>query len=193
LSPKLENKLGRILNSTLELGLKETLKNLKEHEKEIISVPLIVIKLEKPEHSTELSVLFHQKYTKPYSIFINDYIILLYEKESHLRSVKQSFFGVTDLIGGTDLVNFNENSFNLGFIKIQDYMKAQEKLVDIQSESDFQDLRKLYRETFKVMFGEYPKEVYFQKFCKAYTDNSEKYSKTLTRESFKAAMKKSLE
>ncbi|KAB2868779.1 MAG: hypothetical protein F9K37_09550 [Bacteroidales bacterium] len=193
ISSKLENKIGSILNATLALTLKETLINLGKFEKEIKSIPLIVIKLEKPEDTTKLSVFFHLKYTKPYSILLNDYIILLYEKESHLKSIKQSFFGITDLIGNTELVNMNESSFKLGYIKDKDFQESQKKLIKNQSENDFKDLRKLYRERSKSIFGEYPKEIYFKKFCKSLTTSSKRNGKTITKENFDAAMKNSLE
>ncbi|NOQ25740.1 MAG: hypothetical protein GQ564_10305 [Bacteroidales bacterium] len=64
----LENKLRVILNDTLELTLEETVENLEKHSFVILSLPMIVVKLEKTEYPTEMPVLFHTKYKKPLAL-----------------------------------------------------------------------------------------------------------------------------
>ncbi|HUW06230.1 MAG TPA: hypothetical protein VMW01_08205 [Williamwhitmania sp.] len=192
LTVNLENKLRKLLNDTLELDLKKTTENMEKLRSKIVSLPLIIIKLEKTEHPTEMPVLFKLKYKKPFSFIINDYVILLYEKKEHLRSVPQKFFGITNMINQEQLLNYNESLFKVGFLGTEQVHQIIKNIVCLIVELDFSFWKRFYREAFKKRFGEYPDESYTQKFFKELTDNDKKIGIKRTRESILEAMNKSL-
>ena len=192
LPQNLENKLQDIINKTLELTLERTIQNFNKYSSNILGFPLIIVKLEKTEHPTEMPILFHLKYKRPFSIIINDYVILFYEKKRHLRSVKQSFFGITDMINPSELLNYNESDFKIGYLEEEKVKEIIKKIVEMQVEDEFNKMRQLYIEMFKNKFGRYPGKHLIKKFLKELVINDKKLGVKRTKESILEAMNKSL-
>jgi hypothetical protein len=105
---KLRNILNTCLNSTLHEIESKTSKNIS------LLSDLAYILLKAPAGVSSNLYISHPRHRFPYCLIINEYVLFFYTKKSHIKGVRQSFYGLDKLIDA-NLVN----DANCGFEKVR--------------------------------------------------------------------------
>ncbi|WP_179346680.1 hypothetical protein [Winogradskyella ursingii] len=91
LKPQEEKKLGRILNKYLVLNIKEL--TFDKNDSDLSDIGYKIVR--SPKFSDKFSTWLHCSpyYERPYSLIIDEYLVFLYFKKSHLKGMVQDFYG----------------------------------------------------------------------------------------------------
>ena len=110
-----EERIRTILDKILDIKIKNTFENASKHSGDLTAIPMCIIKSSKDFPPTSKPFMPNPLINKPFFLIINDYVVLLYEKESHTRSTPHNFYGISRYLK-KDWTNFKETKFTIGFL-----------------------------------------------------------------------------
>lgn len=191
LDKKFEEKLRALLNEILDIKIKNTLERAQFKSEEINSMPLCIIKSSKDITPTSKPIMFNPVINKPYFCIINDYSIMLYEKESHTRSTPHDFYGINKFLEKS-WINFKETKFKLGFLNSQSWNYIITKFMDAAVRQRLKNLTTLFRAMYEHKFHSSPSMDTIQIFIKSALNNDLKLGVKYLKENLLNAMNNTL-
>ena len=108
-----EEKLRKIIDRTLTLDLQSTIVACKHNQKAITQFPLVIshaqtIYDEDNKIKLTENVVYIDPHERPNFLILNDFFIQFYIQKKHVQSSKKFFYGLTDILNGKDIINFEE-------------------------------------------------------------------------------------
>jgi len=191
INEKINESLRIILNNNLEQTLNETIEKANK-DKSIRNYPLAIIKTPKPEQTTSNLIFLHPDLSMPYTCFINDYIVLFYERNTHVNSRFRKLFLMDGLVFPYSITNYNETKFYIDFMTGTKWSIIKVKLIDQMVYSMFDNLLFMYKEMFKKKFNTYPTKENEQTFLNCLVSNNRKIGDKYSKEAIVDAMNKSI-
>jgi hypothetical protein len=125
---KFEERIRDLLNTTLDIKINKILENATIHSDALLSIPLCIIKSTKDFKPTSKPLMVNPLLDKPYFLILNDYVLLIYEKESHTRSTPHDFYGISKFMK-KDWINRGEKKFKFGYLNNKQWTSVTEKFV----------------------------------------------------------------
>jgi hypothetical protein len=170
LDPKFEERIRLILDEILDLKIKDTLKKANDKSKMFTEIPICIIKSSKDIIPTSKPIMFSPTSNKPYFGIINDYAIMLYEKESHTRSTPHDFYGIGKYFK-KEWINLKEEKFQFGFLNINSWDRVKNKFVDAAAKQRLNNLITLFKAMHEHKFKKKPSQETVQKFINSALNN----------------------
>jgi len=155
---KLEEKLRRILDTSLTLDAKRMRENARQISTEICNIPLMVLRTPVTEKNTEKPVFMHEKYKQPHMTILNDYIVGIYSKASNVKGVKQTFFGLDKFLNYIEEINLNEDEFSIGLLSKNAWKEIKSKYIEFFNKNKIAAEKKFYSGFHEKKFGIKPSE-----------------------------------
>ena len=147
LKPDEEEKLKKILNETLSSDRNELLKKALIDASNIKRFPLVAIYLESPENHTGNIVGITPFPTKPYLIFADEYILVLYFKESQTKAPLPNFYGIPSFVNIKKIINIQEESFIFGKLPLPKYEIVNKNFWEMAAEIQLDRLKNQFSRT----------------------------------------------
>jgi len=191
ISEKINESLRNILNNNLEQTLNETIEKTTQ-DNTIRSYPLAIIKTPKPEQTTSNLIFLHPSLSMPYMCFINDYIVLFYERNTHVNSRFRKLFLMDGLVFPYSITNYNETKFYIDFMTGNKWLIIKTKLIDEMVYNMFDNLILMYKEMFKKNFYTYPTKQNEQMFLNYLVGSNRRIGDKYSKEAIIDAMNKSI-
>ncbi len=156
LTAQIENEIRAVLNDVLSEDKKQLLSNIAKAKEIIMSWPIIYGIADTSIDEVYNVVTCEPNNNAPYSLIINEYILLIYLNEEFTKISPQSFFGLENLVTHDNI----SNSKRLTLVKVtaQEYNQACEKLNDKILQQYFNDGKFIFIEMYKKKKGEAPSE-----------------------------------
>jgi len=140
---KFEERIRDLLNKILDTKAKNILENAVSYSADLVSIPLCIIKSTKVFKPTSKPLMVNPLLNKPYFLILNDYILLIYEKESHTRSTPHDFYGISKFIK-KDWINIGEKKFKIGYLNNIQWTSVTEKFVIAVRDQRIKNLTTLF-------------------------------------------------
>lgn len=189
LKPKEEEKLRKILNNSLGNNLNSTKSFVAKNNSSIDELPIIIIRSVNNPNPTGNVIFLHPKYRMPYSCVFNEYVVLLYFKESHTRSTTQSFFKLGELIGIEEIINYKKNDFKIGLVKINKWNTFIKNINSFLVDKYLSHAKWLFKEIHKKITRNYPGDEITGRFIKNLVGLKKKPTDKYDKKSFAQAMR----
>lgn len=137
LKQKIEKRLGRIIAKYLE----DDITKVQADQTDIDLVDIGYKVLRSPNYSDDNPTLMHWQpnYERPYSIMIDEYIIFLYIKKSHLNGMTLDFYG-SEKFKKQATFNTPFNEEKTFPIKAEDFKTIFNRAIDMASKTRFKTL-----------------------------------------------------
>ena len=188
LSKPLITLLSSILDQNLSLTLKETEINCKNDSKRISSLPLIIYKSDEVEHTTSKNVHFKLGTRTPFTAFLNDYLILLYENHTPTLNKLSEWSVLKGIVKPYYFNNYQEKDFSFGYLNKSDFGKIKQRFIDNYSDEIINSVKGRYREIYQKQFGIYPTTIQEEEFTKFLIHNPNRKGDWATAEAISEAM-----
>ncbi|MEM8764812.1 MAG: hypothetical protein AAGD88_13420 [Bacteroidota bacterium] len=146
-SLKIKNQ--KSLRNYLDRNLQSTIQGLEEHisgEPECINYPIgVFFNSNAVIKSSSNPVFGLTQQANPYFLFFNEYVVILFFKDSQIKGIKHTFFGLEKSFEYTEHINTNGKALNIGVIKNSVWEDIKAKV--------FQSLAKMKHQEFVQMFS----------------------------------------
>lgn len=193
LPQKVEEKLGESIDKVLVLGdLKETLKRCEENKEEINQYPLIITFMETDANSdpTE-NVIFIDKSKYPYMMILNNIIIQFFEKEKHIRSTPQYFWGLAKVIEKEKHFNSKNRVLKIGKINNNKRLEIINNIYKYLADKISYRINDFIKDAYKRVLGYYPSSLEIDNINnEIFKDNNEPNINHVVRTTAKAIFNK---
>lgn len=162
LKEKEERKLRALLDSCLDINLEKLIKNSNEKSAIINAKPITILYNELHGESTENPIFIDPIAKSPYMLFANRFVFILYFKESHIRSVETSMYGISKHIRKENLINLYEKEFTIGKIHKPIWEKIITNLCEYLATAKLDNDCLAFSLGFEKNFGERPPKITIQ-------------------------------
>lgn len=191
LESKFEERIRIILNEILDLKIKETLKAANDKSEMFTGIPICIIKSSKNTNPTSKPIIFNPNCRTPYFGIINDYAIMIYEKESHTRATPHDFYGIATYFK-KEWINHKEEKFQFGFLNSNSWEYVKNKIIYAASRQRLKNLITLFKAMHEHKFKKKPSHETIYKFINSALNNDLKLSVKYLKDNLVKAMNDSL-
>ena len=168
---KFEERVRELLNKILDTKAKNILENAVIYSTDLLSIPLCIIKSTKDFAPTSKPLMVNPLSNKPYFLILNDYVLLIYEKESHTRSTPHDFYGISKFLK-KDWINVREKKFKMGYLNNKQWTTVNNKFVIAGRNQRIKNLTTFFIRIHEHKFGSKPTQESINTFLNsAYNNN----------------------
>ena len=195
LNKKSQSILKKFLLQYLHSNLSGTINiiNASENKNQILKFPIRCIKTEQKEGETDNFVYTEKRHYKPYCLIINKYIIQFYGKGNRAKFYNNTCFGLCKLIGrSTDIRNYKEDTFKLGLLNNEIWMKIKKNLIDFYVDSWMNNFILMYKHLYKKKFHLEPDREQIGRFLNELVNNDIELGIKFTKKKVLEAINRSL-
>jgi hypothetical protein len=167
---KFEEKIRELLNKILDTKAKNILENAVIYSTDLLSIPLCIIKSTKDFAPTSKPLMVNPLLNKPYFLILNDYVLLIYEKESHTRSTPHDFYGISNFFK-KDWINVREKKFKMGYLNSKQWTTVTNKFVIAARSQRIKNLTTFFINIHERKFGSKPTQESINTFLNSAYNN----------------------
>lgn len=115
----IENSLRSVLDLSMKNTREELDKTLGIDSSIVAKHPIIILNLPENKIDATKSIIFANEHRFPHLLILNRFILLFYEKKSHLSNKLYPLFGLREIVDLSELVNIKAESCTIGVLTKQ--------------------------------------------------------------------------